>query len=186
MFLPFELVEIDRHQATNAFYNNEEARSVHWKFLRQDMIETPTQKDYQTQNSFKVWLKAQDVITVINFKKYINWLQRISANFNFITIADSDENVILEQIEFHQVYKRVELTPKNIIFNSFIGRKRENGVFNILFIYEIENDEVSSVEEYNNDREEYNEENSVVQQIINNTMVVAYDTSIDCESMASV
>ena len=83
LFLPFELVGIDRIQLTNTFYNNKEQSAVRQKFI-QNQIETLTAKDYQLQNKFKQWLITKPVQTMYNFKAFGESRMNVTNNLRFI------------------------------------------------------------------------------------------------------
>ena len=53
IYLLFELVGIDSHQATNAYFNNDEPSSLYWKCIHQDRTDILMLKDYQIWNNFK-------------------------------------------------------------------------------------------------------------------------------------
>jgi len=72
----------------------------------------------------------------------------------------------------------------NTVFNGFIGRRRENRVFNILFVNDNDKDQDSDSENKEDSNDVYNKENTIVQEIINNIAIAVYNASVDCEIMA--
>ena len=87
MYLPFELVNIDRRQPTNAYYNQEETSSIKWSIYdcNFEFKEDPLSKvDYKEWYKFVKWLRLRDIITVFDFDQYIQWLWK--TNYDRIKI----------------------------------------------------------------------------------------------------
>ena len=53
LLLPFELVGIDRMQATNAYYNNNRTSAIKWRFMK-NAIESQQTKIINTRMNLKI------------------------------------------------------------------------------------------------------------------------------------
>ena len=72
LFLPFELVDVDRGITTNYYWNVEEQSSVLWNMCDNDQKEeVPTKAEYRVWNAYIKWLRDQTIVTIYNFCKSI-------------------------------------------------------------------------------------------------------------------
>ena len=115
MYLPCELVGLNRRSKMAEFRDKASKSSIKWKILFLTMPKL-LKKSYQQWLEYIYWLSSQEIETVYDFNQYIKSMYQVSEDREYFKEERNEENRYFQKK--NELYGRVRYVEINEIIET--------------------------------------------------------------------